>query len=62
MIDVDNTELVKLLREAYIYIGMPHKRHDPWRKSLDEWKLRVEKETGWNHFNELEKYKEDEEG
>lgn len=52
-------EPVNLLREAYVFLGMPHnKALHPWHDYLDEWKARVEKETGWNHYEEVKKFEQ----
>ena len=55
---VDQQRLVLLLNEAYVFLGMPHKSLNPWRVALDEWQAKVEKETGWNHFDEVQKYEQ----
>ncbi len=56
MADLDR--LVKILNEAYVFLGMPHKALHPWRIALDEWQAKVEKETGWNHFDEVNKFEQ----
>ena len=55
---VDLDRLVLLLNEAYVFIGMPHKALQPWRIALDEWQSKVEQETGWNHFEEVQKFEQ----
>lgn len=45
-----------LLNEAYVFLGMPNKALQPWRQSLGEWQERVEDETGWKHYDEVQKY------
>ena len=47
--------LLALLNEAYIFIAMKHRACDPWRNALDEWQERVEKQTGWSAFDQIEK-------
>jgi len=39
-----------------MFLGMPYKPLRPWRMALDEWQKKVEKETGWKHFDEVEKF------
>lgn len=51
-------ELVTLLNEAYVFLGMPHKALNPWRIKLDEWQAKVEQKTGWNHFAEVNKFQQ----
>jgi len=53
---VDLDRLARLLNEAYVFLGMPHKALHPWRIALDEWQAKVEQETGWNHFTEVKKF------
>jgi hypothetical protein len=53
---VDLDRLVLLLNEAYFFLGMRHKALHPWRVALDEWQVKVENETGWNHFAEVRKF------
>jgi hypothetical protein len=55
---VDIDQLVRLLNEAYIFIGMPHKALQPWKIALDEWQAKVEQKTGWNHFDEVRKFEQ----
>ena len=55
---VDLDRLVRLLNEAYVFLGMPHKALHPWRIALDEWQAKVEQETGWNHFTEVKKFEQ----
>lgn len=45
----------ELLREIYIFIAMKHRACNPWRIALDEWQEKVEKECGFNAFEEIEK-------
>lgn len=54
---MNEEKLIELLKEAYGFIGMPHKALNPWRIALDDWKKRVEDETKWNHFHEVQKFK-----
>lgn len=54
----DLDRLVRLLNEAYVFLGMPHKALHPWRIALDEWQVKVEQETGWNHFAEVKKFEQ----
>lgn len=55
----ESDAIIKLLNEAYVFIGMPHKELHPWRIALDDWKKRVEGKTGWNHFQEAKKFKKE---
>jgi hypothetical protein len=55
---VELDRLVRLLNEAYVFIGMPHKALQPWRMALNEWQAKVEQETGWNHFAEFRKFEQ----
>ena len=55
---VDMHELVTLLNEAYVFLGMPHKALNPWRIALDQWQAKVEQKTGWNHFAEVKKFQQ----
>lgn len=55
---IDVQRLVLLLNEAYVFLGMPHKPLHPWRVALDEWQEKVEAETGWNHFDEVKKFEQ----
>lgn len=50
------SDITNLLSEAYVFIGMHHENLQPWRRELDNWKNRVEEETGWNHFEEARKF------
>jgi len=54
---INHDQLVLLLNEAYVFLGMPHKALNPWRLALDEWQAKVERETGWDHFAEVQKSK-----
>lgn len=56
------TDMTSLLNEAYVFIGMPHKNLHPWRQALDDWKERVEAETGWRHFDEVQKFEQNAKG
>jgi len=47
-------DLLALLNEAYVFIAMKHRACDPWRKALDDWQDRVEKQTGWRAFDQIE--------
>lgn len=51
-------DLAELLNEAYVFMGMPHKALNPWRVALDDWQKRVEEETGWRHFDEVQKFEQ----
>ena len=48
--------LLDLLNEAYVFIAMRHKACNPWRVALDDWQARVEKQTGWSSFDQIEKF------
>ena len=54
--DAIDLRFVLLLNEAYVFLGMPHKKLHPWRVALDDWQRRVEAETGWRHFEEAQKF------
>jgi hypothetical protein len=53
MIEEDKTAL---LNEIYVFIAMKHRACDPWRVALDEWQSKVESLTGWNAYDEIEKF------
>ena len=55
---VEQKRLVLLLNEAYVFLGMPPKALRFLRVRLDEWRSKVEQETGCNHFNEVQKFKQ----
>lgn len=54
---VESSGLLALLNEAYVFISLRHKAHNPWRNALDDWQSRVESKTGWNSFEEIEKFR-----
>lgn len=59
---VDTDRVTALLNDAYVFLGMPHKALHPWSIALSEWKAKVEKETGWNHFAEAAKFQHNDKG
>ena len=59
---VGSDRLLALLNEAYIFIAMKHRACDPWRNALDNWQERVEKQTGWSAFDQIEKSRANNQG
>ncbi len=49
--------MLKLLNEAYVFIGMRHKALAPWQNASDVWLQKVEELTGWNHFEQVELFR-----
>lgn len=52
-----NEEILKTLNEAYVFICSQSRYLSPWRKDLKRWQKEVENLTGWDSFEEIEKYK-----
>jgi|GEM_PF-3697029 len=53
-----SSELMELLKEAYVFMGADHKATRPWGKNLERWTAAVETCTGWNYFEESERMQE----